>query len=131
MERRTQFPLKPCWGTTSHKSQGQSLKAAVIIGGNEFAPGQLYVTCSRIFTKSGLCLKGFDSHNLIKLPKVVIEFYDKIRGEPSELKADFSCCRDKSLTEDIDLIQLTPLADSDISLSEGSFESNLDVLNTY
>ena len=34
--KRTQFPLKPCWGITSHKSQGQSLKAAIVISGNEF-----------------------------------------------------------------------------------------------
>ena len=126
--KRTQFPLKPCWGITPHKSQGQSLKAAVVISGNEFAPGQLYVACSRVFTKSRLCLKGFDLRNLIKPPKVVTEFYDKMKGEPSELKADFSCCREKSFTEDIDLIELTPLDDLDISLLEDGFESNLDVL---
>ena len=36
--------------------------------------------------------------------------------------------REKSLTEDIDLIELTPLDDFDLSLLESGFESNLDVL---
>ena len=120
--------MKPCWRLTSHKSQGQSLKAAVVMSGSELAPGQLNVACSRVFTKSGLCLKGFDLRNLIKPPNVLTEFYDKIKEEPSEHKADYSCCREKSLTEDTDLIELTPLDDLDSSILESGFESNLNVL---
>ena len=76
--KRTQFPLKACWGMTAHKSQGHNLKAVTVISGSEFAPGQLYVACSRVFTKSGLCLRGFDLCSLIKPPQVVTDFYNSI-----------------------------------------------------
>ena len=92
--KRTQFPLKACWGMTAHKSQGHNLKAVTVISGSEFAPGQLYVACSRVFTKSGLCLRGFDLCSLIKPPQVVTDFYNSIKTENSKcLQDDFSCCR--------------------------------------
>ena len=66
---RTQFPVKPSFAITSHKAQGQTLAAGIVISGNEFIHGQLYVACSRFRTKAGLCLRGFDLEKLIHPPK--------------------------------------------------------------
>ena len=52
---RIQFPVRSCFGMTSDKSQGQSLK---IVGANLtedfFAHGQLYVVISRVTSSKGL-----------------------------------------------------------------------------
>ena len=113
----------------AHKSQGQNVKAVTVISGSEFAPGQLYVACSRVFTKSGLCLRGFDLCSLIKLPKVVTDFYNSIKRENSKcLQDDFSCCR-KMCIEAIEELEELPLDDEfDISLLESNFEQNVEVL---
>ena len=126
--KRTQFPLKACWGMTAHKSQGQNLKAVTVISGNEFAPGQLYVACSRVFTKSGLCLREFDLCSLIKPPKVVTDFHNSIKRENSRpLQDDFSCCR-KMCIEANELEALPLDDDFDISLLESNFDQNVEVL---
>ena len=53
----TQFPLRLAWAVTIHKSQGQTLDAAVIdLGGGAFANGQTYVAFSRIRTLEGVYL---------------------------------------------------------------------------
>ena len=110
---------------TAHKSQGQNLKAVTVISGSEFAPGQLYVACSRVFTNSGLCLRRFDLCSLIKPPKVVIDFYNSIKRENSKCLQDNFCCCRKMCIEAIEL----PLDDDfDISLLESNFEQNVEVL---
>ena len=52
---RIQFPIRPCFGLTVHKAQGQSLKKEGILLMKEcFTHGQLYVALSRSTTASGL-----------------------------------------------------------------------------
>jgi ATP-dependent exoDNAse (exonuclease V) alpha subunit len=52
-----QFPLRLAWAVTIHKSQGQTLDAAVIdLGGGAFANGQTYVAFSRIRSLEGVYL---------------------------------------------------------------------------
>ena len=112
----------------AHKPQGQNLNAVTAISGSEFAPRQLYVACSRVCTKSGLCLRGFDLCRLIKPPKAVTDFYNSIKRENSKrLQDDFRCCR-KMCIEAIELEELPLDDDFDISLLESNFEKNVEVL---
>ncbi len=76
----TQIPLKPAWGMTIHKSQGQGFPSAFIHLGTKgaFAHGQLYVALSRIETLAGLHL-----HSKLNLSDVIIdpEVRKFLRGE--------------------------------------------------
>ena len=52
---RIQFPIRPCFGLTVHKAQGQSLqKVGISLMKECFTHGQLYVALSRSTTASGL-----------------------------------------------------------------------------
>ena len=56
-----QFPLKPCWAVTAHKSQGQSLqRVAIDISDHAFAHGSLYVALSRVRSLHSIALFGLD-----------------------------------------------------------------------
>ena len=90
---RTQIPLKVSWAITAHKSQGQTYDAAYVISGNEFVPGQLYVACSRVRSKEGLSLKGFELDHLIPPPDVVKTFYASIKEMKAiDMNIDLNCC---------------------------------------
>ena len=52
-----QYPLKPAWAITIHKSQGLSFDNAIIDMPRAFAAGQAYVALSRCRTLEGLVLK--------------------------------------------------------------------------
>ena len=127
--KRTQFPLKSCWGVTVHKAQGQSLQAITVVSGNEFAPGQLYVACSRVFSKSGLQLKGFDMEKLIKPPSKVVEFMEQVKTGVDQLDFlnDCSCCRIKKC-ETADLEDLSFLEFVDLSEWDSTFEPTSNVV---
>ncbi|MEN9512173.1 MAG: ATP-dependent RecD-like helicase [Bacteroidota bacterium] len=54
----TQYPIKPAWAITIHKSQGLSFdRVHVHLGGHVFAPGQLYVALSRCTSLDGLTME--------------------------------------------------------------------------
>jgi ATP-dependent exoDNAse (exonuclease V) alpha subunit len=56
--RFTQFPLRPAWAMTIHKSQGKTFDRVVIdLGGGAFAHGQSYVALSRCTTLEGITLR--------------------------------------------------------------------------
>ena len=53
--RRLQFPCKPCFAMTIHKSQGQTFKSVgVDLSVPCFSHGQMYVACSRTGTSEHL-----------------------------------------------------------------------------
>lgn len=54
-----QFPIRPCWAITIHKSQGQTFdKINIDCSQSFFADGQLYVALSRCTNKNGLYIFG-------------------------------------------------------------------------
>lgn len=53
-----QFPVKPAWAITIHKSQGQTFdKVELDLGGGAFCHGQLYVALSRCTNMEGITLR--------------------------------------------------------------------------
>ncbi len=52
-----QFPLKPAWAITIHKSQGLTFERAVIDAAESFSHGQVYVALSRCRSFEGLVLR--------------------------------------------------------------------------
>lgn len=80
--RREQFPLKLAWAFTVHKAQGQTMDAVVVHSGNEFMSGQLYVASSRVTTKEGLSIIGFNARKLMKQDSKVNEFYKALMNKP-------------------------------------------------
>jgi len=72
-----QFPVKPAWAITIHKSQGLTFEKAVIDAQDAFTHGQIYVALSRCTTLEGLVL----SSPLLNLPgtdKMVEDFYNNL-----------------------------------------------------
>ncbi|MEO0282203.1 MAG: AAA family ATPase [candidate division WOR-3 bacterium] len=53
-----QYPIKPAWAITIHKSQGKTFDKVIIdIGSGAFAHGQIYVALSRCTSLNGIVLK--------------------------------------------------------------------------
>lgn len=70
-----QFPLRLAWAVTIHKSQGQTLDAAVIdFGRGAFADGQAYVAFSRIRSLEGVYLSRELRPTDIRVDARVIDF---------------------------------------------------------
>ncbi|MDR2423142.1 MAG: helix-turn-helix domain-containing protein [Prevotellaceae bacterium] len=70
----TQFPIRPAWAITIHKSQGLTFERAVIDAGQAFASGQVYVALSRCTTFAGIVLLSKITPAGIKTDPEVIEF---------------------------------------------------------
>jgi len=69
-----QYPLKPAWAITVHKSQGLTFDRAVLDVDAAFAAGQVYVALSRCRTLSGLSLKAPLRPASIRTDERVAEF---------------------------------------------------------
>lgn len=77
---RKQFPICLSYGMTIHKSQGLSLKNALIDGGNSiFSSGQIYVALSRVTMLQGLHLINYDPSSVKANPLAVVE-YNRLRS---------------------------------------------------
>lgn len=73
-----QVPLMLGWAVTIHKSQGMSLKYALIDASRSFAPGQTYVALSRVTSLAGLSLSSFDGS--FKTCHDTLAFYAQLEG---------------------------------------------------
>ena len=70
----TQYPVKPAWAITIHKSQGLTFEEVVIDAGRAFAPGQVYVALSRCTTLNGIMLLSEITDEAISTDERVVNF---------------------------------------------------------
>jgi len=77
--RFKQFPLKPAWAITIHKSQGLTFDRAVIDARAAFAQGQVYVALSRCKTFEGLVLSSPIPMQGIKMDESLAQFINHSR----------------------------------------------------
>ncbi len=79
-----QFPLKPAWAITIHKSQGQTFERVIIhLGDGAFAHGQTYVALSRCTSLEGIKLKKPLTFRDIICDPRVYGFYASFKGPGS------------------------------------------------
>jgi len=77
-----QFPLKPAWAITIHKSQGLTFDKAVIDAESAFTHGQFYVALSRCRTLEGVVLRSPIPSRGISPDGAVLSFVETARGNP-------------------------------------------------
>jgi len=71
----TQYPLRPAFAVTIHKSQGKTFSRVIIdLGRGTFAHGQLYVALSRCVSLEGIVLKKPVKKEHILLDWEVVKF---------------------------------------------------------
>ena len=69
-----QYPIKPAWAITIHKSQGLTFDKAVIDAHEAFSPGQAYVALSRCRSLDGMVLSEKLSQRAIITDIIVDEY---------------------------------------------------------
>jgi hypothetical protein len=72
----TQFPVRPAWASTIHKSQGLTLDRAFIDIRAAREPGQAYVALSRLRRSNGVFLKAWFSGFMVS--RRALEFYESL-----------------------------------------------------
>ena len=69
-----QYPIKPAWAITIHKSQGLTFDKAVIDAHEPFSPGQAYVALSRCRSLDGMVLSEKLTQRAIITDSIVDEY---------------------------------------------------------
>ena len=69
-----QYPIKPAWAITIHKSQGLTFDKAVIDAHAAFSPGQAYVALSRCRSLDGMVLSEKLNQRAIITDSIVDEY---------------------------------------------------------
>ena len=78
----SQYPLKPAWAITIHKSQGLTFDKSVIDAQAAFTHGQVYVALSRCKTLEGLVLTSAISPRGVTTDSVILAFDENARRNP-------------------------------------------------
>lgn len=100
-----QYPLKPAWAVTIHKSQGMTFNSLIIdFGTGTFANGQAYVALSRVTSFQGLYLKRPLTELDIQVDealKSMIHPFNHIDfdSELARAKKEYALLEDKSFLE--------------------------------
>ena len=81
-----QFPLKPAWAITIHKSQGLTFEKAVIDAQQSFSHGQVYVALSRCKTFEGMVLASPIPSHGIETDGAVLDFLSKAENNSPDEK---------------------------------------------
>ena len=96
--RFKQYPLKPAWAVTIHKSQGLTFDKAVVDSQDAFTHGQTYVALSRCRSLDGLVLASPVPKNTMGVDQAVSVFMDRAVNandlKPAFLKARISYQQD-------------------------------------
>lgn len=71
----SQFPLRPAWAITIHKSQGLTFGHVVIDAGAAFAFGQVYVALSRCRSLEGISLASPVNSSILYRDSEVVSFH--------------------------------------------------------
>jgi len=79
----TQYPLRPAWAITIHKSQGLTFERAIIDANAAFSHGQVYVALSRCKTFQGMVLSTPISRSAIKTDAAVAGFVEQASRNPA------------------------------------------------
>ena len=80
IQRTTQYPVKPAYAFTIHKSQGQTYDKVISdLESHIFAPGQLYVALSRAKSMQGLFLTKEIAYSDIISDNSIFLFLNKLR----------------------------------------------------
>ncbi|XP_062614065.1 uncharacterized protein LOC134275790 [Saccostrea cucullata] len=112
LSKRVQFPLKPSYGLTIHKSQGMSLKYVVVDCQNCFIPGQIGVAVGRATSVEGLKILNFKSSHVIQHHQSVYAYYKTCNV--GNLIPNKSCCQGHTYNEDQDRDDREDLVGEDI-----------------
>ena len=116
----TQFPVKPAWAITVHKSQGLTFDRAIIDVQRAFTHGQTYVALSRCRTLEGLVLSAPLPQTAIIRDGAVDEYVNHAAEHTPTAEQIGMLQRDYYLSVVSELFDFRPLMDS--------FSRVLDVL---
>ena len=78
----TQYPLRPAWAITIHKSQGLTFERAIIDANAAFSHGQVYVALSRCKNLEGMVLSTPISQAAVKTDAAVAQFAKRSGRQP-------------------------------------------------
>ena len=105
-----QYPLKPAWAITIHKSQGLTFEKVIIDAQAAFAHGQVYVALSRCTSLEGIVLSTRIQEQSVKHDKTVEAFtknYEENQPDKLILEASQKAYQQQLLTDlfNFDLLQ--------------------------